>query len=180
MISEYFLNVSLSLLCSDLTCEKSKKKLIFEAISFIVSKYNSLYKKTASSEFSKKIDLIEYLSKYREDKNNFDFNEMIEELTIGKFSDEIEILKTIRKSEEKENEELIEKNVDFILNKKKTAHVVDTIPKFKEILDKYDSGNYKNDSELNTQWISGVENAYNQIKEIKKYESINQLTRINM
>lgn len=138
---------------------------------------NEISRDDTPIEFIDKIDLVHYISNYRVIHKKLEFEKMILGMKSGKLKDLIPLLEAEKKELTEDN---IKELMGVILSKKKVCDLIIGKDKLQHLLEDIETGNYIDDVEICERWEHEISRNYTKITEIKRANSINDITFLDL
>ena len=182
MLSDYFLDRCLIACCS-LESNNNSSSDILNGIYFILKWYKeeSTSKKDEQEtpvEFKEKVDIIYLISQYRcVNKSSFRFEQFIDKMRSGKFSQLIPILESKRLT--LTDDEVIELKTD-ILAKKKLCEMMQGKKNFQKMMADIEAGNYVDEEEAISMWESQICKSYSTLQKINAQKMVDEAVSLNL
>lgn len=178
MLTEYFLDETLKILCSAKSEHRHTKKLI-ENIGMILSWYkNAISESDFPMQLKGKFDVAYFLYEKRTIESKFSFDDFVENLSNGKYSD---IVKFLYKSCNVEFEdEDIEKLFAKFLNKKQLITLMKDKDKLKKLILDVETENYTSEDEIISEWTNTIQDTYTKVQEVSQYNSLINISSLDL
>lgn len=178
MLSEPFLDSCIGLCCSDAD-KLERQGALFDSILFIFkwSKKEST-KDDLPTEFKNKIDLAQYLAKYRVTHKKFSFEKLTDAISEGRFKDYIDLLQ-VKREKFSESDDIDEKE-KTIFSKRRFCESLTGKKGMEKFLIKVDSGEFDDEDDLIQEWEDIVDNAALRVNQLRRYEAMDKITELEL
>ena len=178
MIGEYFLNKSLIFVCNIKTIKKDYPEF-FNNLYYVLESYDKTTKRDDFTlEFKNKFDLLKFLTKKRCDESEFDFDEIIDGLYIGKYKEHISYLKELN------SEEIIDDDIinfyEKIQKRKKMYEMIFSVNNLGTVIDDIKNENYEDEDEVLTKYERLLDNLHDNLINSKNEDLHKQISKLNL
>jgi replicative DNA helicase len=177
MLSDFTLNEMISVLCKIPNDHQSTPDIV-RSISGVLDWGNeNLPKDRVTYQMKIKLDLAKYLCDKRLGDTRFSLQDSLESLRGGKFDDMVPVLEEELSRDTEGDYTLYQTK---ILNRFKLCQLLTTKKDIKVFIDSIDNECFLDDNELITKWESLLSDAYSDLMNIKKIESIQNTSSLNL
>jgi len=178
MIGDYFLNQGLLLTCAIRDIENEFIDFFVDLL-FILEAYNrETSRDDFSLEFKEKFDLLRFLVEKRAENVGITFDEIIEDLNVGKYKEFIPYLKELHS--ENISKESILKFYDRVLKRRKIYEMIFSERELTSVLNDIKTENYESEDEILERYERLLERLYNNLIDNKNRQLCRQVSKLSL
>lgn len=177
MLGEYFIDRCICASCS-IERDYSKYRQLFEASHFILSWYKKeIPRSDVPVEFIDKFDLAHYLTEYRVNQKQFNFDKLINGIREGKLKGLVPYIEANRTDFSDDD---VSEFTNLILSKKKICNLISGKEKFQKLLNDIETGNYVDDVEICSRWEYEINRSWTKITEVNRLEAVKDVVSLDL
>lgn len=177
LINDFFISQCISA-CVSIKGNEKQANDILDSIYYILKWVKKeTPKEKFPTELSETYDLALYLSKYRKQNREFDFNILVSGIEGGRFSNFVDSLNAKKRDYTDVD---LSKLSSFIYNKRKLCELTSGRKILETKLNELDSGSFDDDADALTSWETMINQLNTQLMEVKKMESVEDMSFLDI